>query len=81
MINYDSAKVVFTYSESKKKMMSNSKKLKDLKKDNLLRKVYIKNGSTPLIRNDRLYSKAKQDNPQDSDKYKISATRFFNFSR
>ena len=71
-----SAKVTFTCSESKKKVMSNSKKLKELEVDNLLRKVYIKNESTPLVRkeNDRLFTKLrklKEDNPGDADKYKI----------
>ena len=56
-----SAKVVFTSTASKNDIMLNTKKLKNLPEGNLLRKVFIKNETTPLARkeNDRLYSKLR----------------------
>ena len=48
--NKHSAKVVFTSSEEKNKVMSNTKTLKNLEENNVLRKVFIKYESIPLAR-------------------------------
>ena len=71
-----SAKLFFTCNDTKNKLLSNTKKLKNLDENHVLRKVFIKNETTPLIRkeNDRLYTnmkKLKDENPIDRDKFKI----------
>ena len=52
------------------------KKLNDLGTGNTLRKVFIKNETTPLVRkeNDRIYTKLRklrEDNPGETEKFKI----------
>ena len=71
-----SAKLVFSTADAKRKVISNSKKLSDLEENNPLRKVFIKNESTPLTRkeNERLYKKLfklKEKDPDNRDEYKI----------
>ena len=54
-----SAKLVFTCDEARNKVLSSSRKLKELDEDDVLRKVFIKRDTSPLTRkeNDCLYKK------------------------
>ena len=71
-----SAKLVFTCDEVGNRVLSNSRKLKELDEDDVLRKVFIKRETSPLTRkeNDRLYKKLqklKEEIPNDRYKYKL----------
>ena len=69
-------KLVFTRDKGREKVLANSKRLKALEENNVLRKVFIKKETSPLIRkeNGRLYRKLqtlKAENPDDQHKYKL----------